>query len=160
MLVNPFGKNGFHRFPDFLMKKFARWSQKRLIGDLLRQGVVKDIFNFRNTLPLPDQGRVFEQSHLGFQLGFLARHVFEHPEKKYAPDDSRLLDHPFCFLGKAIQTGKKHSLEGVRHLDVLDQIGDFPDSIFTRQNTALNQRPEDLLDKERIALRLVLNDLQ
>src|SRR5665647_2341307 len=44
VLVNPLGKNGFHRFPDFLMQKFARWSQKRLIGDLLRQGVVKDIF--------------------------------------------------------------------------------------------------------------------
>ena len=122
------------------MQKFARWSEKRLIGDLLRQGVVKDIFSFRNTRPFPGtQGRISKKSHLGFTNTVSSLcHVFEYPEIKYPPDDRRLLDHPFSFLGKAIQTEKSSSPKGVRHLDVLDQIGDFPDPIFTRPDAASN----------------------
>ena len=99
VLINPLGKNRFHGFPDPLMQQLARRPQKRLISDLLRQGVVKDIFNFRDARPLPDQGRVFEQRHLGVQVGFFPGHTFEHPEQKDAADDRRLLDHPFGFFG-------------------------------------------------------------
>ena len=114
VLVNPFGKNGFHRHPDFLMEQFAQWSQKCLIGDLLRQGVVKDILDFRNPRLHADQGRLFEQCHLRFQRGLPHRAMCSSTRKrKTAPDDSRLLDHPFRFLGQAIQAGKQHSLEGV-----------------------------------------------
>jgi hypothetical protein len=37
--VNALGKNGCHRFPDSLIKKLARWSQKRLIGNLPGQSL-------------------------------------------------------------------------------------------------------------------------
>jgi len=50
VLVNPLEKC-FHRFPTFDAEVCAM-EPEGLIGDLLRQGVVKDIFNFRNTRPL------------------------------------------------------------------------------------------------------------
>ena len=139
---------------DDAMQLLASLPQKRVVGDLMGQGMLEHVRELGEERLLVDQldGLQIPQELLR-ALADVADPVKEAPGE-LAPDDRRELERLLGGVGEPVDA---------RHDDVLNRVGDddlveagaeHVAVIHAPNGAKLLQRLDDLLNKERIALRL------
>ncbi len=155
--TDPDAKDRLHRVSHLLMELLAGGAQQRLISDLLREGMFKRIFDLRQSRSFTNQLRLLQQGDLSSDSGFLGRDALEYPVKKNAANHRCFLHDLPGFIGKPVQAGQQDALQSIRHLHDPRQGVEFPTGAVALKESALNQRPQHLFEKEGISARFFQN---
>ena len=116
--------------------------REALVDDLLGQGVLEDVDGLRHARLLVEEFEPGELAEMVLDVSGPPPHGLEQPERHLAPDDGGQAERILDVLGQAVNPGSQRLLDGVRHRDPAGRVG------------LLGDRPAQLLQEERVALRL------
>ncbi len=154
-LAEPAGVELLHRLADAGMKLAPLRREEALVGDLLGQGVLEDVLELGSPAELPDELFPFEVGEVGLEaLGF--GQAMEDAVGEDPADHGGLLGDSPRLVGQPVEPGHQDAAERVGDGDALDERGRYPAATVrgAGEGAALDERADDLLDVERVALGL------
>ena len=126
--------------------------QQRVVSDILGEGMLEHVSQFRKDVLLINQLECFEFLQAGFGLTPDFRQTIQQTVSKGPADDGRQLK---CFFGsllQAVDPGHDHILDGIGNQHVIRSFCQNPAVFGSPDNPGLPQGLDNLFDKKRVAL--------
>ena len=139
------------RLGDAAMQLPATLHQQGPVRRLRRQGVPERVLGSGPAGRGPDQVAPHELVEVTLD-GLAVDDRTKQPTVERSADDRRRLERPACALRQTIEAGRDEALHAVGDGDLERVSGEPPPALDRLHDTAIDHRPCDLLDEERVAL--------
>ena len=123
------------------------------VGHLMRERVLEGVLEVGEEARLVDElGRLKVSQPATERLLVLVRDRLEESEGNVLPDDRGNLEEPLLLGRQAVDARGQDGLHRSGHVDRGQVVRQLVVASLARQRTRLDQRPDALLDEERVAL--------
>jgi hypothetical protein len=153
VLAEPIGIAPLDRLHDLAVEAAAPVLEQAPVGDVVCEGMLEGVLDVREDSRLVQELGGLEPPDRGAELGLvpLGNRV-EQPERDVLPDDRRRLENGPVRRRQPVDARGQHRLHRRRHLDRRQGSRQPVGAALPDQRPGLDERPDALLQEERIAL--------
>src|SRR5260370_11777161 len=136
------------------MKGSTLLMEESAIDDFMRERMLEGVLEVGEAARFVEKlGRLKVTQPATEHLLVLVRDRLEEGKGDVLPDDRGSLEEPFSLGGQAVDARGQNGLYRAGHMDRRQATRQSVGASCARQSARLDQRPDALLDEERVALR-------